>query len=190
MTSTAPEEPATQLDTVRRMEDSAMKDRALRLGLIMVLALLGLTGCGVFADQVTDCDTSTKPVACQPDERFDLAGTSILVDELETITEAGDNGQDEARVEAAITLEGKPSRALRAQLHIADPLAEEDLVIEPDRALVQAGERTFSWDFSGHGFAHRIQFDRFTPHVFLIFSDGENEVVVDVIRVESTEDAP
>lgn len=157
-------------------------------GLLIAPLLLGLTGCGVFADPVTDCDMSGNPVTCQRDERFDLAGTSLVVEETETITEVGGDAQEQARVEARITLDAAPRGDLRAQLHVVDPLTEEPLVVDADRDTLAAGEQNVAWDFSGHGFAPRIQFDRFTPDVFIVFDDGAHEVTVNVIRVTSWED--
>lgn len=158
--------------------------RALGLWLLMMPAMVGLTGCGPFGDQVTDCDTGTEPVTCERDERFDLAGTTVVVDELETITEAGDDGEDEARVEAQVTLGGEPSGELHAQLHIVEPITDEDLVIDPDREPTETGQQTITWDFSGHGYARRMQFDQMPPSIFLVFTDGNTEVTVNVMRVE------
>ncbi|MBM7367454.1 hypothetical protein [Gordonia hydrophobica] len=161
---------------------AAMKGRFLSVVFLLVSTVLGVTGCSLFSDRVTDCEMSATPVTCQRDERFDLAGTRIVVDELATITKAGD-GQDQARVEAQITLDGEPTRGLHAQLHVVEPLTDDDLVIDPDKAMT-AGRQTIAWDFSNHGYAPRMQFDQLPPNIFLVFTDGDTEVTVNVQTVE------
>ena len=156
---------------------------ALLLGLL-VLPLL--TGCGILGDDVTDCEQREEPVTCQRDERFALAGTDIVVDELETITEAGDDEEDQARVEARIALDGAATGELRADLHVVDTLTDEELVIGSDQGRFEAGEQTIAWDFSGHGFAQRIQFDRFPPDIRIVFGDDDHDVTVTVMSVEYT----
>lgn len=173
----------TQVDPVRRVEDTVMKGRCLRAVLLFASVVLGATGCILAADTVTDCDMSDLPITCQRDERFELAGTQIVVDELETITEAGDDGQDQARIEGQITLDGVPTAQLRAQLHIVEPLTDEDLVIDPDKAMT-VGRQTIAWDFSNHGYAPRMQFNQMPPNIFIVFTDGDTEVTVNVMTVE------
>ena len=160
-----------------------MKGRVLSAVLLLASAVLGATGCSAFSDTVTDCDMSIMPITCQRDERFDMAGTQIVVDELETITEAGDDGQDQARIEGQITLDGAPTGQLRAQLHVVEPLTDEDLVIDPDKAMT-VGQQTIAWDFSNHGYAPRMQFNQMPPNIFLVFTDGDTKVTVNVMTVE------
>ncbi|MGJ0203970.1 hypothetical protein [Leucobacter sp. gxy201] len=150
---------------------------------LVLAALLGVTGCGVIPDRVTDCDTSSQPLTCQRDERFELAGTSIVVDEIDTITEIGGDPADQAHVEARVTLEGEPESVLEARLHVVNPLTEETLTVAPDTRPV-AGEQTLTWDFSGRGYAERIQTDAFPPDIRLVFSDADHEVTVIVMSVE------
>lgn len=92
--------------------------------------------------------------------------------------------EDHAHVSADITLETDPNRELQAQLHVVDSLTEDDLIVEPDRGLTTAGDTSLTWDFSDRGYANRIQFSRFPPNVFIIFSDGDTEVRVTVMSVE------
>lgn len=166
-----------------------MRVRSVDAGRVLAAAALpllvagGLTGCGLFPDQVTDCDQRGDAATCLRDERFELAGTSIVVEELETITETGDERDDQARIEAQISLEAEPAGELRAHLHVVDPLIEEAIVIDPDTPPT-AGEQTLTWDFSGEGFALRMQTDRFPPDIFLVFDDGDRTVRVNVMSTE------
>lgn len=145
-----------------------------------VLFFVGLSGCSILADPVTDCDTRAKPVTCQRDERFQLADTSIVVNEIENVA----GPEDHAHVEAEITLKQKPAAKLNARLHVVDSLTQEVLVIDPEQAPVSAGDQTLTWDFSDQGYAQRIQFDRFPPNIFIIFDDGSEEITVSVMEVE------
>lgn len=158
--------------------------RVLASVVLMASMILGLTGCNLFADQVTDCDTDAVPVTCERDQRFEVGGTQIVVDELTLSTETGGGGQDDASVEAQITLEGEASEDLRMQLHVVEPLTEEELVIDPNEVPVAAGEHTVIWDFGDRGYALRIQTDDYPPNIFLVFSDGEHEITVTVMSVE------
>ena len=155
----------------------------LAAGLLAATALFALTGCGLIPDKVTDCDTSGQPATCQRDERFELGGTSIVVDEVETVTEAGDEGEDHAHVEAQISVEAEPSDEVRAQLRVVDSLTDEVITIEPDAPL-STGEQAVTWDFSDRGFAERIQFDWFPPNISVVFGDVDHEVTVNVMSVE------
>ena len=157
--------------------------RFLAVGPVAAIALSALTGCGLIPDKVTDCDTGTEPVTCQRDERFGLAETSVVVDEIETVTEAGDEGEDHAHVEARITVETEPAGELRAQLRLVNSPTDEVTTIDPDSSLT-TGEQTLTWDFSGQGYAKRIQFDVFPPDISIVFSDAGHEVTVNVMSVE------
>lgn len=156
--------------------------RAARSAILIAVVALTLTGCGFIPDRVTDCDTSGDPATCDRDQRFDLDGASIVVDELENVA----GPEDHAHINADITIDGQPHGDLQAQLHVVDSLTEEDLVVDPDdaSALAEEGSSTITWDFSDQGFAQRIQFDRFPPNVFITFSDGDQQVVVTVMSVE------
>jgi hypothetical protein len=169
---------------MRRGQPVAFDGRVWAVLLLGASMLLGLTGCSLFGDQVTDCDTDAVPVTCERDQRFEVGGTQVVVNELTLSTESGGGGQDDASVEAQITLEGEASEDLRAQLHVVEPLTEEELVIDPDQVPVAAGEHTVTWDFGDRGYALRIQTDDFPPNIFLVFSDGEREITVTVMSVE------
>ncbi|WP_193070996.1 hypothetical protein [Brevibacterium sp. FME37] len=73
--------------------------------MLSAAVLTGLSGCGEVPDTVTDRETNTEQITCQRDVRFELAGTNIVVDEIETITVIGGEGGDQARVDALITLD-------------------------------------------------------------------------------------
>ncbi|MFC0674318.1 hypothetical protein ACFFF6_10170 [Brachybacterium hainanense] len=110
-----------------------------------------------------------------------------LVDELENVTETGDEGGDQARVEAQLRLEGEPVDSLQVQLHVVEPLTEETVVAWPDTSPV-AGEQTLAFDVSGQGYARRIHAGTFPPDVVIVFDDGERTVTVPVMQVEFSQE--
>lgn len=168
----------------KRRRAAAFDRRVWAVLLLGASMLLGLTGCSLFGDQVSDCDTDAVLVTCERDQRFEVGGTQVVVNELTLSTESGGGGQDDASVEAQITLEGEASEDLRAQLHVVEPLTEEEVVIDPDQVPVAAGEHTVTWDFGDRGYALRIQTDDFPPNIFLVFSDGERKITVTVMSIE------
>lgn len=149
------------------------------VGMLGSMAML-LSACGPLPDEITDCDTSTTPITCRRDERFPIAGTTLVVNELENITDSDDH----ARVEADITLEGDPATDLQAQLRIVNPITEKEVTVDPESPLSAAGDRKLSWDFSGQGWGPRIQNNYSPPTIFIIFDDGETTVRVNVMSVE------
>ena len=153
--------------------------RSAAVGTVLGLAAmaLGLTSCGVFGPEVTDCDTSVMPAVCGGNERFRLGGARVAVTDL-TI----DIGSDGSLVKAGVAIEHPPSSG-SVQLHLGDDDPDQ-VVLDPlDAGCLASGasQCELVWDIAGSGY-EGASLNDVPPDVYLVFTDAATEVVVWLVQ--------